>query len=184
MIPFTVRESVLVHAPIERLFQLSTHLALVQQTLGMRPIDTGVPNGVTSGHVVANSRVVWRGWKFGLPTQHHSLITAYTPPHQDPSRLGHDDVTAEAFFQDTQERGRFTFFQHDHHFAEFTDQATRKPTTELRDEVHFDLPLGPLGRLAARFLLTPYIRRLCRKRFALLKQLAEGEGWRQFVAAP
>jgi hypothetical protein len=174
-----VRESIRIHAPIDRLFQLSTSLALVQQTLGMKPLDTGVAHGLTSGHILANSRVVWRGWKFGLPTQHHTLITGYelSHPTTDPNH------TAEAFFQDTQERGRFAFFQHDHHFAESNDAATNTPITELRDEVRFTLPFGLPGRLAARFLLAPHIRRLCRKRFALLKNLAEGDGWRTFVDA-
>ena len=172
-----VRESIRIHAPIDRLFQLSTSLALVQRTLGMQPLDTGVPNGLTSGHIVANSRVVWRGWKFGLPTQHHTLITGYEPPHPatDPN------LTAQAFFQDTQERGRFVFFQHDHFFYEFADTATGAPVTELRDEVRFALPLGPLGRIAARMLMKPYIGRLCRQRFTMLKALAEGEGWRSYV---
>jgi len=183
MTPFTVQESVLIHAPIDRLFQLSTHLALVQQTLGMKPIDTGAPSGITNGHVVANSRVVWRGWKFGLPTQHHSLITAFILPHEHVASVGHPEITAEAFFQDTQERGRFAFFQHDHHFSEFTDRVSGELNTELRDEVHFTLPFGPPGQVAAILLLKPYIRRKCRKRFALLKELAEGEGWRQFVGA-
>ena len=168
-----VRETVLVHAPIERLFQLSTSLALVQQTLGMTP--TGANGSLISGHVVANSRVIWRGWKFGLPTEHHTLITAFIPPHEHLSRIGHHDITAEAFFQDTQERGRFAFFQHDHHFAEFLDPTTSAPLTELRDEVRFTLPFGPLGRIGARLILQPHIRRLCRQRFALLKDLAEGE---------
>ena len=168
-----VRETVLVHAPIQRLFQLSTSLALVQQTLGMTP--TGANGSLTSGHVVANSRVIWRGWKFGLPTEHHTLITAFIPPHEHLSRIGHHDITAEAFFQDTQERGRFAFFQHDHHFAEFLDPTTSAPLTELRDEVRFTLPFGPLGRIAARLILQPHIRRLCRQRFALLKNLAESE---------
>jgi ligand-binding SRPBCC domain-containing protein len=169
----TVRESIRIHAPIDRLFQLSTNLALVQETLGMHPVHTGVAGGLTKGHILANSRVVWSGWKFGLPTQHHTLITAYAPPH----------LSNEAFFQDTQERGRFAFFQHDHHFHQSTDPATNTPLTELSDEVRFTLPFGPLGALAARALLTPYIRRLCRKRFARLKSLAESEAWRPFVGA-
>ena len=179
MTPFIVRENTLIHAPIERLFDLSTSLAVVQQTLGMTP--TGAPGTLTSGHIIANSRVVWRGWKFGLPTQHYTLITGFIPPHEHLTRIGHHDLTAEAFFQDTQERGRFAFFQHDHHFAEFAEGSNRAPVTELRDEVRFTLPFGPVGRLAAQLLLAPHIRRLCRKRFALLKELAEGEGWRQFV---
>ena len=170
-----VRESIRIHAPIDRLFQLSTSLALVQQTLGMQPLDTGVPNGLTSGHIVANSRVVWRGWKFGLPTHHHTLITGFTAPHSEPTG------EQTAWFQDSQERGRFAFFQHDHHFTEFPDAATHDPITELRDEVRFTLPFGPLGEVAARLLLQPHVRSLCRQRFALLKQLAEGEAWRPFV---
>ncbi|WP_158787179.1 hypothetical protein [Granulicella sp. L46] len=180
---FIVRESVLVHAPIDRLFQLSTNLALVSETLAMKAIDTGVSGGVTTGHVAANCRVVWRGWKFGLPTQHHTLITAFIPPHEHLSRIGHHDITAEAFFQDTQERGHFAFFQHDHHFSALVDTASGTPLTELRDEVSFELPFGTLGRLTARLLLIPYIHRQCRKRFGLLKELAEGEGWRPFVDA-
>ncbi len=142
---------------------------------------TNTPGSLTSGHVVANSRVVWRGWKFGLPTRHHTLITAFIPPHQHLTRIGHHDLTAEAFFQDTQEQGRFACFRHDHHFSEFTGESTGAPITELLDEVLFELPFGPFGRIAARLLLRPYIKRLCRKRFALLKQLAEGEGWRHFA---
>jgi len=173
----TVRESTLIHAPIGRLFQLSTHLALVQETLGMKPIDTGVAYGITSGNIVANSRVVWRGWKFGLPTQHHTLITGYEPPHPTTTA----NHTAEAFFQDTQERGRFAFFQHDHHFYESPNATTKTPVTELSDEVRFTLPFGPLGALVARVILAPYIRTLCRQRFARLKSLAESEAWRPFV---
>jgi ligand-binding SRPBCC domain-containing protein len=182
MTPFVVRESILVYAPMDRLFRLSTNLALVRETLGMTAMETGVTGSLTSGHVVAGSRVVWRGWKFGLPTQHHTLITGFTPPHEYVGRLGQHEVTAEAFFQDTQERGRFAFFQHDHHFYELADTPTNTSVTELLDEVRFTLPLGALGRIAARLLLAPYIRKLCRRRFERLKQLAEGEGWRPFVA--
>jgi ligand-binding SRPBCC domain-containing protein len=183
MTPLVVRESILVHAPVERLFRLSTNLALVSKTLGMTAIDTGVACGLTSGHIVANSRVVWRGWKFGLPTEHHTLITGFLPPHQPLAEIGQRDVTSEAFFQDTQEHGRFAFFQHDHHFYEFADPATGAPITELSDEVRFMLPFGFLGALVARVLMQPYIRTLCRKRFARLKALAEGDDWKAFVGA-
>jgi ligand-binding SRPBCC domain-containing protein len=126
---------------------------------------------------------VWSGWKFGLPTRHHTLITGFIPPHEHLNRIGQRDVTAEAFFQNTQERGRLAFFQHDHHLAEFTDRPSGTQITELRDEVHFELPFGLLGRMTARLVLKPYIHRQCRKRFVLLKELAEGEGWRPFVGA-
>ena len=62
----------------------------------MRPIE-----GKTSGLVVEDDRLLWAGWKFGLPQMHESIITKYERP---------------TFFQDTMERGRFKRFQHDHHF--------------------------------------------------------------------
>ena len=137
---FLVRESVLIHAPIERVFHLSTRIELVRETLGMNLVG-----GVTTGHIAAGSRVVWRGWKFGLPTEHHTLITAFIPPHEHLLRVDHHAITTEAFFQDTQERGRFAFFQHDHHFYESNDPATGAPITELSEEVRFSLPFGVLG---------------------------------------
>ena len=166
----TIHESVTIHAPLERCFSLSTRIELVQRTLGMTPIA-----GVTSGHIGEKSRVTWSGWKFGLPTQHHTLITAFEVPHANSARR------KAAFFQDTQERGRFSFFQHDHYF---TEELDGEGITVLRDEVRFALPFGPLGRLAAKRLLAPHIRRLARQRFAMIKELAEGEGWREWVEEP
>ncbi|MGA8938324.1 MAG: hypothetical protein WB439_04090 [Acidobacteriaceae bacterium] len=173
---FTVRESVLIQAQIERVFHLSTRIELVRETLGMKPVG-----GVTSGHVGSGSRVVWRGWKFGLPTGHHTLITAFIPPHEHLLRVDDHAITTEAFFQDTQERGRFAFFQHDHHFYESNDLATGAPITELREEVRFSLPFGVLGRIAGRLLLVPHVHKLCRQRFARIKSLAEGDDWRPFI---
>lgn len=152
-----LRDSILIDAPIDRCFLLSTHIDTVRQTLALTPVA-----GKTFGHVVLGDRVLWRGWKFLLPQVHHTLITGYREP---------------TFFQDTQERGRFAFFQHDHHLS---------PTpsgTLLEDEVRFTLPFGPAGRLVARFILIPHIRGLLQRRFLLLKRLAETDAWREVLKA-
>jgi ligand-binding SRPBCC domain-containing protein len=175
-----IRERVVIHAPIERVFALSTRVEIVQETLGMKLVRT---SGVVAGHISAGSRVVWSGWKFGLPTTHHTLITGFIAPHTQSIRVEQHEITGEAFFQDTQERGRFAFFQHDHHFYETADPASGGPVTELEDEVRFALPFGIVGGIAGRFLLAPHIRKLCRQRFALLKRLAESDQWRAFLEA-
>lgn len=154
---YTLRDSTTIAAPIERCFLLSTHIDTVRQTLALTPVA-----GRTTGHVVLGDRVTWRGWKFFLPQVHHTLITGYHEP---------------TFFQDTQERGRFAHFQHDHHLS------TTPAGTLLQDEVRFALPFGPLGRLVARFILIPHIRGLLRQRFALLQRLAETEAWRAVLAS-
>ena len=175
----TVRDSAEVRAPLQRLWALSTRVELVKETLGMN-----LAGGVTSGFVEGGSRVIWKGWKFGLPTSHHTLITGYAAPQAAAAgptgALGlHAEAEAQpvAWFQDSQERGRFSFFQHDHWLRERI-AADGHLVTVLEDRVRFRLPFGPLGRIAALALGKPYIRRLVKRRFASLRKLAEGDGWR------
>lgn len=149
---FLLRDQVLIHAPIERCFLLSTHLELVAQTLKMRTTSHGM--------VRLDDRVQWRGWKFGLPQKHLSHISAYTRP---------------TYFQDTQEKGRFAHFQHDHWLWE------TKQGTMLEDEVRFQLSFGVAGKVIAKLILEPHIRRLVRHRFMLLKSVAESEEWRRYL---
>lgn len=169
---FTITDGIGVKAPLERCFALSTNVELVRQTLGMRPVA-----GVMQGHVTAGSRVVWRGWKFGLPTEHHTLITQFAPPHA--GRIG--DVAAQfdgqqvAWFEDSQEQGRFATFRHLHVFRQYRHDV------RLEDRIEFSLPLGWAGELVGRWIVAPHAQRLIRERFALIRRLAEGEGWREYV---
>ena len=162
---FVVRGSIRVAAPMERCFLLSTSIDLVQGTLGMRP--SPAESKKITGLVEAEDQLVWRGWKFGLPAMHETLITAYDPP---------------THFQDTMGRGRFAAFQHDHWFQRYDDPGGTE-TTELHDEVRFSMPLGWAGALVGRWMMVPYVRSLVRRRFALLKQVAEGETWRRYLPA-
>ena len=58
---FHLKESTHIHAPIDRCFLLSTSIALVEQTIGLKPVE-----GKTSGLIEMGDRLVWLGWKFGL----------------------------------------------------------------------------------------------------------------------
>jgi len=172
---FTLRESIAIKAPLERCFALSTRIELVRQTIGMKPVG-----GVTSGHVVEGSRVVWRGWKFGLPTEHHTLISELKNPREyelPPRRHGDVPVRYKsAVFVDRQEKGKFARFSHEHDFRQEEGQDTI-----LADRVEFSLPFGRAGAMVGRWIVAPHAQRLMRERFALIKQLAEGEGWREYV---
>lgn len=153
---FTISDSIFINAPIERCFLLSTNIELVAKTLGMKPIE-----GKTSGLIVANDKLLWAGWKFGLPQMHESVITRYERP---------------AFFQDTMERGRFKRYQHEHYFYEMDER------TVLNDKIRFTMPLGILGRLVGQFVLVPYISRRLRRRLVLLRKVAENrKEWRKYL---
>ncbi len=153
---FTLRDRILIAAPIERCFRLSTSIEVVALTLAMRPVE-----GKTGGMIAANDQLLWRGWKFGLPQMHETLITGFDEP---------------TFFLDTMGRGRFATFQHDHHFS-----ATEDGGTLLQDELRFSMPFGAAGALVGAVIMVPHIEGLLRRRFALLKQLAEGDGWRDYL---
>ncbi|HWB33345.1 MAG TPA: hypothetical protein VG714_09245 [Acidobacteriaceae bacterium] len=164
---FELRESVGIAAPRERCFLLSTSIEIVAQTIGMRAVEAevatadGVRRTRASGLVQAGDLVRWEGWKFGLPQHHVSLISAYEPC---------------SFFEDRMAAGRFRTFAHGHEFEEV------EGGTRLVDTVRFSLPLGVAGWVAGRVPMTPHIRGLMRRRFALLKRIAESEEWRRYIA--
>jgi len=152
---YVVKDNVHINAPIERCFLLSTSVDLAAQTIGMKPV-----RGKTSGLVAGGDRVLWRGWKFGLPARHESVITQYSAP---------------TFFQDSMARGLFRTFQHDHEFTAIGGQVL------LKDTVRFSMPLGPAGRLVGKRILIPHFRGLIQRRFELLRRVAESEEWRNYL---
>lgn len=154
---FVLRQSVLIQAPIERAFALSTSVAIVQRELGMHPVA-----GRTQGLVTGGDTIRWQGWQLGFPNYHVSLIV---PETWEPPR----------FFQDRMIAGRFRSFEHDHRFTQTADGVL------LNDEVRFEMPFGWLGCIVGEIVLVPHIRGLMRRRFSLLKRLAEGEDWREYL---
>jgi ligand-binding SRPBCC domain-containing protein len=154
---FRLKESIHVNAPIDRCFLLSTSIAIVEQSLHMRPVG-----GKTTGLIVGSDRVRWRGWKFGLPVWHESLITGYERP---------------GFFQDTMASGFFRHFQHDHRFEDVDGY------TLMADVLRFSMPLGPLGRAVGKRIVVPHILDTMQQRFQLLKRIAEGPDWERYIVS-
>ena len=154
---FSLRHGLLVQAPIGLCFALSTHLAVVERELGMYPVE-----GRTGGLVTAGDTVRWEGLQLGFAKYHVSRIVPHTwdPPH---------------FFQDRMIAGRFRSFEHDHSIIEAANG------TFLDDCIRFTMPLGWAGDLVGRVVLVPHILGLMRRRFALLKRLAETEEWRDYL---
>jgi len=153
---FVLRDEIVVRAPIERCFLLSTSIEIVVQELRMRPIP-----GRISGLVTGGDTVQWRGWRLGLPQFHESLIECFEPP---------------VFFRDRMLAGRFATFEHDHNFSDRGDGSVM-----LRDEVRFTMPWGWAGDLIGQWAMVRDIRGLMKRRFARLKQSAESEEWRAYL---
>jgi len=149
-----------VGAPPERCFDLSRSIDLHVSSAtgtGERPVA-----GVTSGLIGLGQEVTWVAKHLGMWQSLTARITAYDRP---------------AHFRDSQVRGAFARFDHDHHF-EATPTGTR-----MRDVFDFDAPFGPLGRLAELVFLRAYMERFLRERNRVLREVAEGDGWRRYLAS-
>ncbi|MDQ0618939.1 SRPBCC family protein [Arthrobacter globiformis] len=99
--------------------------------------------GVTSGLIALGQEVTWRAWHFGLPIRMTSRITEMQAPH---------------YFVDEQVRGPFLRFRHVHEFS------AGPAGTVMVDRIDFAAPFGLLGRLAEKFLLARYLRKLIETR--------------------
>jgi ligand-binding SRPBCC domain-containing protein len=92
---------------------------------------------------------------FGLvPVRWVARHTVYEPPR---------------LFEDVQITGPFRFWQHRHIVEPHAEGAI------LRDEIEYEPPLGPLGRLAAPFLVEPRLRKLFAYRHAVTRAWCEGK---------
>jgi hypothetical protein len=72
-------------------------------------------------------------------------------------------------------RGAFREFVHGHFFEEASGG------TRMVDLLRFSAPLGVVGWVVERAVLGRYMRRFLEERARVLKDLAEGGGWRAFV---
>ena len=70
-------------------------------------------------------------------------------------------------FEDVQEEGPFKSWRHRHLVLSHENGAL------LRDEIDYEPPLGPLGKLAAPFLIAPRLRRLFDYRHRVTREWCE-----------
>jgi ligand-binding SRPBCC domain-containing protein len=143
-----------ISAPIERCYDLSLSVELHLRSTA----STGerVVAGVSSGVLALGDHVTWEARHLGLMHRLSMTISGADPPRM---------------FRDELVRGPFRRLVHDH-FFEQTDGGTL-----MRDVFEFSSSFRPLDAL----ILKPHLHRLRRRRNATIKELAEGEGWRDYV---
>ena len=164
----TLEETLLIHAPIARCFDLarSVEVHLAGNThFGEQAVALG---GVTGGLLKLGDTVTWRARHFLVRQQLTSQITAYEPP---------------TYFQDTMLSGAFASMQHDHYFRALSTSGSTE-ATEMRDVFRFAAPLGPLGRIAELLVLRRYMQSLLRERNAVIQQIAEShtQAWERYIS--
>jgi ligand-binding SRPBCC domain-containing protein len=143
-----------ISAPIERCYDLSLSVELHLRSTA----STGerVIAGVSSGVLTLGDHVTWEARHLGLKHRLSMTISAADRPRS---------------FRDEMVSGPFRRFVHDHFFEQ------RGGGTLMRDVLEFSSGVRPLDAL----VLKPHLRRLLLRRNAVIKELAEGEGWREYV---
>lgn len=140
-------------APIDCCFDLSRDIDLhMRSTTHTREVAVA---GVTKGSIGLHEEVTWEATHFGIRQRLTTRITAYHRPFH---------------FRDSQVRGAFRRFDHDHFFSE-VDGGTL-----MRDVFDYDSPFGILGVLANQLYLKRYMTTLLRRRNRLIKKVAERVG--------
>lgn len=146
----TIHVETHIAAPIERCFDLSLSVDLHQASVS--GTHERAVAGVMSGVMGLGDTVTWEAVHFGVKQHLTTRITAYERPYG---------------FTDEMVRGAFQSMTHRHAF-------TREGAgTLMRDIFTFEAPLGILGRVAERLILTRYMRTLLVNRNNFLKRTAE-----------
>jgi ligand-binding SRPBCC domain-containing protein len=146
----TVTLTRIVRASPERCFDASRDLDL--HLSSMVHTDERAVAGRTSGLIALGEEVTWEGRHFGIRQRFTSRITGFDRPR---------------WFQDSMVHGAFHSFVHDHRF-EAVPEGTR-----MTDVLTFRSPLGFLGALVDRLVMTSYLRRLLTTRNQALQAALE-----------
>jgi ligand-binding SRPBCC domain-containing protein len=149
----SIRLETVIAAPIADCFGLS--LSVDAHTASMSGSGERAIDGVTTGVMKLGDTVTWHARHFGIAFRMTSAITAYEYPHR---------------FVDEQQHGPFL------RWYEHTFTAIAKGATRMIDAVEFQSPLGLLGSMADRVVLSQYMPHLLRQRNAWLKNALEARG--------
>ena len=137
-------------APVELCFDVARDIDVhIESTEGTREVAVA---GVTHGLIGLNEEVTWEATHLGVRQRLTSRIIAFDRPRH---------------FRDSQVRGPFRRFDHDHFFT--NDGAA----TIMRDVFDYNSPCGWLGRCVDRLFLRNYMEGLLRRRADVIKRVAE-----------
>jgi ligand-binding SRPBCC domain-containing protein len=139
-----------IRAPIEICFDLARSIDLHVES--MKQTGERAVAGVTRGLIGLGEEVTWEATHFLMRRRLTSRITVFDPPRH---------------FRDSQVRGIFRRFDHDHLFEQQRD------ATLMTDIFDYESPCGFFGEMADLVLVEGHMRRLIEQRASVIKAAAE-----------
>ena len=149
----------IISADIQICFDLARSIDLHQ--LSTAKTNEKAISGITSGLIKMDEIVTWEATHFGIRQKLTSKITAFNPPFH---------------FRDEQLKGAFKYFLHDHYFEQLTEGKIL-----MKDIFQYEAPLGLLGQIFSKFILTNYMRKFLLERNQMIKDYAESEKWKRII---
>jgi ligand-binding SRPBCC domain-containing protein len=146
-------------APVERVFDLSRHLALYKLIFQSRK------ERLTSG---AASTLVAKGETISIVAKHAGRSRM--------SMLKITTLQRPTLFIEEQIKGDLESYKHEHHF-----KAVQNGTIVI-DILEFGVPKDIIGKIFGKVYFKKYLEELLRKRTELVRNYAETEKWRAVLS--
>ena len=150
----TIHLTTLIHAPVERVFKLSRHIALHKKS--MEHTGERAVGGITTGMINLDETVTWEAKHLFKKRRFTSKITA---------------MKLYESFVDEMIKGDFKSFKHQHHFKQIDNG------TIIIDILDYETPYGIIGQLVNTFYLHHYLEGLIKNRNRVIKEYAESKKW-------
>jgi len=145
-------------APQDRVFDLSRSVALHKAS--MKDHEEKIVDGTMSGLMNLNDTVTWTAKHLFKQRRLKIRITKFQHPE---------------YFIDEQEAGDFKMMKHEHYFKPIENG------TIMIDQFHFETT-GFIGKLVSRLYLEKYMTQLLKRRNKTIKEVAEGNLWKQYLS--
>lgn len=143
-------------APIERVFDLSRSIDV--HKLSMKGHAEEAIGGLRTGLMKAGDVVTWQAKHLFKDRKLKVELKKLEAPH---------------FFMDEMLEGDFSKLKHEHHFKKIENG------TIMIDQFWYELPYGKAGAIFNYVYFNRYMEKLLLQRNTVIKQLAEGDGWRK-----
>lgn len=145
-------------APQERVFDLSRSVDLHKAS--MKKHEEKIVDGTMSGLMNLNDTVTWTAKHLFRQRRLKIKITKFQRPE---------------YFVDEQVEGDFKMLKHEHFF-----KAAQNGTIMI-DQFHFETPYSFIGKLINKMYLENYMTKLLNQRNQMIKEVAEGKLWNQYL---
>jgi ligand-binding SRPBCC domain-containing protein len=145
-------------APQERVFDLSRSVDLHKHS--MKNYEENIVKGTMTGLMNLNDEVTWKAKHLFKERVLRIKLTELKSPD---------------YFADEQVEGDFVMMKHEHYFKPIENG------TIMIDQFRFELRYGFFGKLVNQFYLEKYMKRLLAERNAVIKKIAEGNQWKQYL---